>query len=52
MGTVSLSAEQIAASKSNLTGLTTGTAYTVELLRDDAVRKWRVSSRRTRSTSM
>jgi len=38
VGTVSLSAEQIAAGECELTGLTTGTAYTVELLRDDAVR--------------
>ena len=38
VGTVSLSAEQIAAGECELTGLTTGMAYTVELLRDDAVR--------------
>lgn len=38
VGTVSLSAEQIAAGECELIGLTTGTAYTVELLRDDAVR--------------
>lgn len=38
VGIVSLSAEQIAAGECELTGLTTGTAYTVELLRDDAVR--------------
>lgn len=38
VGTVSLSAEQVAAGECELTGLTTGTAYTVELLRDDAVR--------------
>ena len=38
VGTVPLSAEQIAAGECELTGLTTGTAYTVELLRDDAVR--------------
>lgn len=38
IGKVALTADQIAAGKYELTGLTTGTAYTVELLRDEAVR--------------
>ena len=38
IGKVALTADQIAAGEYELTGLTTGTAYTVELLRDEAVR--------------
>ena len=38
IGKVELTAGQIAAGEYELTGLTTGTAYTVELLRDEAVR--------------
>ena len=38
IGKVTLTADQIAAGEYELTGLTTGTAYTVELLRDEAVR--------------
>lgn len=38
VGKIGLTAAQIAAGEYELTGLTTGTAYTVELLRDEAVR--------------
>ena len=38
IGKLALTADQIAAGEYELTGLTTGTAYTVELLRDEAVR--------------
>lgn len=38
VGKIELTATQIAAGEYELTGLTTGTAYTVELLRDEAVR--------------
>lgn len=38
VGKIGLTADQIAAGEYELTGLTTGTAYTVELLRDEAVR--------------
>lgn len=38
IGKVALTADRIAAGEYELTGLTTGTAYTVELLRDEAVR--------------
>lgn len=38
VGKIELTAAQIAAGEYELTGLTTGTAYTVELLRDEAVR--------------